>query len=220
MAYGMTPAQVETSARRLYNSESSTFWSQDELFKLIYEAEMILAEEALVIEARDTTLTTVAGTRSYSVPAGFLAIKRIEVNGTKLQPIDFREDDTLTLNNADATQQGNPQFYSIWNDTIYLRPIPDAVYTVTIYGHKEAVLLTTASTTLSTPSRCHSALIDYVVGEMAAKDSNIEFGSYYTGRWDKYVERQKALSVKKKRADGFAVVKDEESLAVTLLGLT
>lgn len=214
----MTPAQVETAARRRYNSENSTFWSQDEIFKVIYEAEQILAMDALVIEATDTSITTVAGTRAYNKPSLFIAVKRIEYNGGKLKKIDFREDDALTLSNSTTTAQGTPQYYVEFDDQFLLRPIPDAAQTLTIYGYQEATLLTTASTTLSTPARCHSSLINYVAAVMASKDENWEMYNYFMQFWQKDVERHIAFTAKKKRQDGFAVVKDEESLAVTLLG--
>lgn len=214
----MTPQQVEEAARRRYNAVNDTYWVQDEIFKIIYEGEQILATEALAIEAKDTSITTVSGTRIYDIPSLVIAIKRIEYNGYKLQPIDFREDDFLTLNNSSTADTGTPQFYTIWNSQIYLRPIPDAAHTLTLYCNKEATLLTTASTTLSTPTFCHSGLIDYTVAQMGAKDQKFEVMDRYDAKWERQVIRIKQWIAKRKRTDGYAVVKDEESMAVTLLG--
>ena len=214
----MTPAQVEEAARRRYNSVGSSFWAQDEIYKVIYEGEQILATEGLVIEAKDTSTTTVAGTQGYALPSLFIDVKRLEYDGQKLQPIDFRQDDQITLLNSATATQGTPQYYTLWNDTVYLRLIPDAAETLTFYGHKEATLLTTASTTLSVPVRYHIRLIDYVVAQMAAKDGNWPMYDRYIGAWDKTVEKVRQIKARLKRADGFAVVKDEESLSETLLG--
>lgn len=214
----MTPAQVEEQARRRYNAYADNFWTQDEVFKLIYQAEMILATEALVIEDKDTSITTVASTRAYSFPTGTIAIKRLEYDGEKLKLVDFREDDALTLNDASVTVTGTPQYYSLWNDTIYLRDTPDSAETLTIYRYKEPTILTTSSTSLSVPTRCHIHLCDYVVAEIAAKDGNLSVSDRYWDRWEKYVLREKAWTAKKKRTDGFAVVKDEESLPETIMG--
>lgn len=214
----MTPAQVEEAARRRYNSDASTFWSQDEVFKVIWEGEMILALEDLVIEGKDTTITTVAGTRAYDFPSLMISAKRIEYNGSKLQPIDFRDDDALSLNNSATTAQGSPQYYAVWNKQIYLRPVPDAAQTLTIYKYSEPTLLTTASTTLSTPTICHQALINYTTAMMAAKDENWTMHDRYMAAFTADRVRINQWFIKKKRQDGFAVVKDEESLASTLLG--
>jgi hypothetical protein len=214
----VTPAQVEEAARRRYNAVDSGFWSQDELFKVIWEGEQELAMDSLVIEARDTSIPTVAGTRAYARPSLFIAIKRIEYDGRKLKRIDDREDDLLTLSDAGTAEQGTPLYYWEWNDSIYLRPIPDAVETLTIYGFKEATLLTTASTTLSTPTRCHQALIKYVAAQMAAKDQKWEIYDRFMDAWMGDVKAIRHWTQKKKRTDGFAVVKDEDQQGVTLLG--
>lgn len=214
----MTPAQVEEQARRIHNAASSTFWSQDEIFKLIYEAEKRLATDALAIEARDTSTSTVAGTQSYAVPSLCISIKRLEYNGGKLVEIDMRDDDRLTLSNADSTVQGTPQYYWEWNGTVYLRLIPSAVKTLKFYYYKLPTYLTTSSTALSIPTEYHADLIDYVVSEMAAKDSNYTMARYYNQKWEANVVRAVQFMAKKRRRDSFAAVKDEEVLASTIIG--
>jgi hypothetical protein len=214
----MTPAEVEEQARRRYNVLNDSFYSSDEIYKSIYQAEMILAREANVIEASDTSTSTVAGTRAYAYPTRCLGIKRLEYAGAKLKPIEFREDDSLTLSNSASTSQGTPQYYVEWDDTAYLRPIPDAVGTLTFYFYSEPTPLTTSSTTLSTPVRCHIHLVDYVVAELAAKEGNFDVSDRYMDKWNDYLAKEKAQTAKRKRRDGFAVVKDEESLSETILG--
>lgn len=213
----MTPTQVVEQARRRYNAFGDSYWSDDELMQLVYEAEMTLATEANVIEDKDTSITTVASTRDYALPTGLLALKRVEYNGYKLKPIDQREDDALTLNNSDSTSEGTPQYYFVFENRIYLRPIPDAADTLTLFCYKEPTALSTSSTTLSTPTRCHIHLINYVLS-MALKDGNFDIADRYENRWNVYLEREKKWTQKRKRTDGFATVKDEESLAETILG--
>lgn len=216
----MTPAQVETAARRRYNVESDTFYSQAEVFAIIQEGEEIMSKDSLVIEATDTSITTVASTRSYAFPTGVIAVKRVEYDGVKLQKISFREDDRLTLSNSGTTETGSPLYYSIWNDTIYLRPIPDAAKTLTLFVNKKPDDLTTSSTELSIPGRYHHYLIDYVAMHLASKDSNFEAVSFYMNRWENNLIKAEEFYRKQKRRDSFAYVKDEEDMTETLLGIT
>lgn len=215
----MTPQQVEEAARRRYNGENDTFFSQDEIFKVIYEAELELATAGLVIESRDTSITTVAGTRSYSFPSNFIDLKRVEYNGIKLEVSDFRDDDRLTVQNSTTTQQGTPAYYQIFAKTIYLRPIPDAAQTLTIYGHKEPTLLTTASTTLSVPTEFHMDLVDFVTMVLCAKDKDYEGVALYQQRWEAAKKRARQWMKRRLRADGFNSVKNEESHTTTFLGI-
>lgn len=215
----MTPQQVEEAARRRYNGENDTFFSQDEVFKVIYEAELELSTAGLVIEAVDSSTTTVIGTRAYSFPSNFIALKRVEYNGLKLKITDFRDDDRLTVQNSVTTQQGTPFYYQIFSKTIYLRPIPDAAQTLTIYGYKEPTLLTTASSTLSTPSEFHMDLVDFVTMVLCAKDKDYEGVALYQQRWEAAKKRARQWQARRKRADGFNSVKNEESYTTTYLGI-
>lgn len=216
----MTPAQIEQAARRRHNSESSAFWASDEIMKIIYEAELIIATECLAIENIDTSITTVASTRAYTLPTNVIALKRVEWNGVKLQPISFSEDDIVTLDNADTTTEGDPQFYSVWEETIYLRPIPSSAEILKLYSYEEPTLLTTASSSMSVPSRFHQPIIDYVVAIMAEKDELYELSDRAMARWNQGLDRAKRQIAKMKRGDSFAVVKDEDMLANTVFGVT
>ena len=217
----MTPAQVEARARQRYNSVSDTnFFTQAEIFDLIYDAELELSMEALVIENKDATITTVDGTRTYAFPSLTIAIKRIEYDGQKLEKIDFRDDDRLTLSNSAVATKGTPQYYEMFNDVIFLRPVPDSAKTLTIYLYQEPVLLTTAATALSVPTRYHSYLVDFVVSMMAAKDDDLrEAAVFYGNKWEANIEKAKKWERKRRRQDSFASVKDEESLGVTIVGV-
>src|SRR4051812_19245005 len=141
----MTPAQVETFARQKYNAVSDTFFSQSEIMNMIYDACLEFAAETKCIE-RVYQASTVAGQQEYSYPTNTIAIKRVTCNGIKLEPIDFRDDDTLTLNNDASVTTGAPQYYAIWNNTLYLRAIPDDVYTLKIFSINEPQAVTSTST--------------------------------------------------------------------------
>lgn len=213
----MTPSEIETAARRKYNSVNSSFYSSSEVYDLIYQAEMEIARETKMLEGVTTTTSTAAD-NTYSFPTGVLEIKRVEYNGCKLQRIDFREDDAITLANSDTTAQGTPLYYFVWAETLYLRPIPDTSSdTIRIYYFKMPTAVTSASQTLEVPSLFHMCIVDYVAAEMAAKDQNFETAQYYRDAWyNKHLPSMKQWVSKRKRGDAFGVVKDEENLVGTV----
>lgn len=214
----MLPSEIEDHARNLYNATNDTFFTSNEVMVYIYDACLQLAREALPIEAIDTSSTTTAGTRSYSFPTNFIAIKRLECNGRKLIPITMREDDALTLGNSTSPATGAPQYYEIFNRTVYLRPIPDtSSQTLTFYGNKQPVV-PTVSETLEIPDMFHPDITKFVVSQMYAKDGNTNMASYYMQRWEKSVVEAKKFWRKYKRRDSFACVQDEDSLPATILG--
>lgn len=214
----MTPAQIETAARRKYNSSNSSFYSSTEIYDLIYQAECEIARETKMLEGYTTTTST-ASTQTYSFPSGVLEIKRVEYNGAKLQRIDFREDDSLTMLNSATTSTGTPLYYYVWNNTIYLRPIPDtSSVTIKIWYFKEPAAVTTSSQTLEVPALFHMCIADFVTSELAAKDLQFDIAQYYRNLWyEKHLPSMNAWVAKRKTGDAFKVVKDADNIGAAVV---
>lgn len=216
----MTPSQIQAAARRKYNVVGDTFYNDDFFYDLIYEAETELAEEALTIHKVYST-TSVASQREYAWPTNAIAIKRIEYDGNKLRKSNFREDDALTLSQSDTTETGTPDFYQIWDRTIYLRPIPStSSLTIKIFTYDMPSLQTTGSATLDTPAHYHKDIVNFVVSALAAKNQDATTAQWYMNLWQKAVMRAKRWEQKRKRTDGIAVVQNVDTLPSTHLGVT
>lgn len=215
----MTPAEIETAARRKYNSTSSSFYAAAEIYDLIYQAELEIARDTKMLEGVTTTTST-ASTQSYSYPTGVLEIKRVEYNGAKLQPIVFRQDDNLTLFNSNETTVGTPIYYYDWAKTLYLRPIPQtSSVQIRIYYYKEPAQVTSATQVLEVPALFHMCIVDYVVAEMAAKDQDHVTSNQYFDKWyNKHMPAMKAWTHKRRTGDAFKVVNDVDALVATYLG--
>jgi len=214
----MTPSEIILAARQKYNAVGDTNWSDSEICTLIYAGELELATECAMAIENTYSTSTVAGTREYAFPTNAASIRRIEYAGKKLFPITFRDDDVLTSQNEATTDTGTPEYYEIFDSTVYLRPIPDSVGTLTMYANCEPQSVTTTST-LEIPSFTHGALIDFVVSEMAAKDLNFNMARHYMDKWQGvHIPRIKKRLKLNKRGDAFAVVQSEELLPHGSLG--
>ena len=212
----MTPSQINTIARQRYNAVGDTFWSDQEIYDLIYHACMELANEALIIE-RVFTTTTVASQQEYDYPGYALAIKRVTYNGRKLVPITFREDDVLTVLNQAMTSTGTPTSYAFWNNVFYLRPIPSSAQTLKVWAYVEPQAIAVTST-LEIPTEYHMALVNYILAEMCSKNKNYQGAEYYLTKWGQDVARIKRTERKKQRGDAFQVVKNVDIIPQTDLG--
>ncbi len=212
----MTLAQIEEAARNKYNSIGSSFYSSQEIYNLIYEAELNMAREGLVIEGTVTT-PTVVNQQTYNYPSEVVAFKRITWNGIKLTPIDFRLDDQLTLNNSITDQTQDPQYYWTWNNQVYLRPVPSSVEDLTMYVIKKPAYVT-AGGTVEVPDLFHMDIVNFVVSEMAFKDKQADIAAAYYNRWIEGLKNVRKWSAEQKVTDAFKVVKDEESLSTNILG--
>lgn len=213
----MTPTQIETAARNRYNSVGDSFFSSAEILDLMWDACLDMTRETNLIE-RIYTSSTVASQQEYAFPDSTISIKRITYEGKKLKPITFREDDAITGLNQSTTSTGTPQYYYQWNGSIFLRPIPSDIGTLKIFSFNEPEVLTSTSV-LEVPLQFHMDLVDYIVSEMAAKDSNFEAAKYYQAKWERSLAEIKKWQRKKLRGDSFASVQDEEALIEGYLGI-
>lgn len=216
----MTPDQIQSAARLKYNAVNDTFYNDDFFYNLIYEAETLLAEEALVIQKIYST-TSVNGQREYSWPTNAMAIKRLEYDGNKLKLITFRQDDAQTLSDSSTTETGTPDFYEIWDRTIYLRPIPDTDgLTIKIFSYDMPSLQTTGSGVLDTPTHYHKDIVNFCVAYLAAKNQDMKTTDLYLSLWQQAVQKAKKWQRKRVTADQFKRVQNVDELPQTYLGLT
>ena len=204
----MTPTQILTGARNKYNSIGDSFFSDDELLGLLYEGALELATETKCIE-RTYTTSTVANQQEYEFPALAEGIRRVTYDGRKLEQLTMTEDDFITGFNADNASTGTPRYYFVWNETIFLRPVPSAVAELKLFTINRPDAYTISSV-IDIPTAHHRRLINYIVSEMAYKDSNGLAGERYAAKWEKDKLDVKRWVRKRKRADGFAVVQMEE----------
>lgn len=215
----MTPAEIVLMARRRYNAVNDTFWGDQELYDVIYQACLEIADEAYANEATYST-TTVSGTQEYSLPSATIAVKRVTYNGRKLTRIDMIEDDAITGLNQTTTDTGTPEFYWIWDDTISLRPVPNDAQTLKIWALNEPSSISSATQTIEIPTQHHGRLVNAVLSAMAAKDSNFSSAGYYQGLWEKDKITIRKSMARMKRTDKFTTVKDENMVVETYIGGT
>lgn len=204
----MTPTELTTYALQQYNAVNDDFFSQPELFSHIQAAQNILARECNAIENTYTT-PTVASQQEYSWPTNAIAIKRITWNGQKLTKISFREDDYLTGFNQATASTGTPVTYAVFDRTIYLRPVPNAVQSLKIFTF-DAPSAVSASAELDVPTEFHLGIANYLLWRMALKDQNFQAAKTYQELWDEERARCLAWSRKRQVADGFNTVRDED----------
>jgi hypothetical protein len=206
-------ADIVGDCRQRYNAVGDRFFQDEELYDLVYEAEMEMSQHCQAIETIYTATTTIAQ-RQYTFPSRLMKIKRITYNGERLQQTDFLEDDAITGNSEETTSTGDPKYYSIFADTIFLRPIPSAAQTLKIYAIIAPSEHTAITSSLTVPERYRPFLKDYVLSQMFAKDKNGPMVQYHEGRWQGQLRKIKAFEMKRKQGDAYKIVKDIDSIPI------
>jgi hypothetical protein len=208
-----TLSDLVNSCRQRYNAVGDRFFSDEEIWELVYEAEMEISIECQALETVYTT-STVASQREYDYPTRLLRISRMTYNGERIEPIDFLKDDAMTGSNEETTTTGDPLYYCIFADRLFLRPVPQEVGTIKIYAITQPTELTAITDSLSVPERYRLQIKDYVLSQMFAKDKNANMTGYHENRWQRSVEKIKRFEKKRKVGDSYAVVKNVDDMAV------
>lgn len=213
----MTPTDIITAARDMYNATGDSFFSDTLMYNWIWQGCHEFAKKTWLIEATSSS-STVAGTQAYAYPTNAIAIKRVTVNGKKLKRITFREDDAITLSNSVSATQGYPIYYTDFNSSLALRPIPDSIYTMVTYYYSDQPQITAGTTPIILPALFHFDLVDYVLYRMFMKDKDIESGQFHLQNWLMHIKDGLSYKNRLKRTDSFATVQSEDTLPVTILG--
>ena len=213
----MTPSEIVTAANQRYNSVGDSFFPDSEAYLLIWQGCMELALAGYLIERAFTT-NTVIGTQAYDFPTNVFAVNRITYNGKNLPKITMRQDDMLSLYNQDTTATGEPQDFFEFGDAFYLRPIPDAVAELKVWGYCRPQQVTSVST-LEIGEEWHMHLINLLLAEKCAKNKNYTGQASYMALWDRAVAKAEAYQRRRKRRPGFGVVTDVDMVPQTFLGV-
>ena len=202
----MTPTQIETMARRQYNAVGDTFFSQAEINDYIYKAQMEFCKHAFMLKKTYST-TTVADQKEYSMPSQTIAIKRLEVDGWKVEPISFNENDDLTVLNDASALAGNTDYYYQWGTSFFFTTAPTTTgLTIKVYTYSMPQPVDTTST-IEVAEEYHLDIVTYVLMQMALKDENAPAARAYEVTWLKALSDARRLERRKQSADSFKRVR-------------
>jgi len=201
----MTPTQIENQARQMYNAVGDSFFPQDMILNIIYQAQLEMGVEVDFIEETFST-TSVAAQREYTYPDNTVSIKRIEYAGVKLNKVELKDDPKTSTTEA----SGTPDSYAIWNDVVILFPTPDtASDAIKMFTHQRASAVTTTSV-LNIPAQYHMAIVDLILSVFFAKDKDRQMSIFHRNIWNEAVRKAKMETARRKRTDRFAQVRDSD----------
>ena len=98
------------------------------------------------METVSTAISTVAGTREYDLPTGFVQMKEFHLTTDPLTPLSYITPEMMTRIQAGSTK-AKPEVFTIIADKVRLGPNPDAVYTTSMLYYKTFTALSASNTT-------------------------------------------------------------------------
>lgn len=139
MARTRTLAELRTEVRQRADMENSSHVGETELTRYINQSAARLYGRLVEKYEGDfiagASLSTVAGTETYTINAAFYKLAAIPpvatVNGAQRRLTRWNPNDYARL--SDTAYRGSPVYYRLTvSDKISILPIPDAVYTILV----------------------------------------------------------------------------------------
>jgi hypothetical protein len=98
------------------------------------------------METLDTSISTVAGTKTIALPTGYVQMRDIHLTGDPLVQLQYVTPEIMNRIHA-GSNSGRPEVYTIIGENIVLGPTPASVYTTSILYYKTFDALSDSSPT-------------------------------------------------------------------------
>lgn len=167
----MNLSTMRTAVRtRMGNPSTDGFYSDSQLNDLINEAlHFVSSMDDWPWLQTSETITTAAGDGEYTPNANWVRTKQLYINESE----PFILISLAEVNNYGSTQ-GEPAAYHIYDEDLYLRPVPSGVYSVVHqYIRKETDLSADGDSPIM-PSQFHYAIVEFASYLALARAGYIE----------------------------------------------
>lgn len=148
----LTVANLITSIRYTIKDTAASKFASDnaELLDYVQRAYEMLYQRLIELQS-DINLTInaqalAAGTGNYDLPADFQAWGFVHIAGESKRMDQVNYDNILAYDELFGSNSDTPTRFAIYNDDIYIKPTPDAVYTMNEYYYAHPSTLATSTT--------------------------------------------------------------------------
>jgi len=195
----MLASEIISDVRNELLEPVAGFWTDAELLNWINRAEKDFANRVRGFEGV-ATLSTVQGQVNYPLPANWLSavamfIKKVNddltVSWLPLTPTDLQEMSLYrpSFLNSTTNDQGTPARYFIWQNELYLDPIPDTTGdgNVKMFFKSKPVPLATTASSLNVDDTLADGVTAYVLKRAWKKEKEFELSAEQGQIYEQYV---------------------------------
>lgn len=152
------------------------------------DAQAAIARKVEIPELFSSQLiTTVSGTQGYTLNSNIVRIDAVimtlSTDRVTLSPHAHKD----VIVSSDPQSLGQPQWYGITISQLVVSPIPDKVYTLTVYYYIDPVDLSADSDVSLLPLDYHKAMIAYAVAEAYMAEDDSQMHTYHSGRYQQFL---------------------------------
>lgn len=167
---------------------SDGFYSSTQKNSLINEALQAVSTETVWPWLSDsTTFATVAGTATQAVPNDWMRTKNLVIDGyNPMRSISLQE-----IRAIPTTSRGLPTLYTVHDEVIVMRLVPDAVYTVIHDYEKVEPALSSDSDTPLMPSQFHYSIVHFAAHLAHVRAGNAQKAATSLADYNGWIRRMR-----------------------------
>lgn len=168
-----TLTQLITQVRANIDEDTARFWTDAQITQWLNDGLRDLGRRTETIQSYNTSLSAVAGTAKYNLPADVIRIHRVEFVPTgqttvyPLQAATYEEMDSIWGINQQS-QSSYPMYYVLWGYPggaatlqIQLFPIPSQAGQIRLYYYRQPAALVSGSDVPELPGGWEDLLVHY-----------------------------------------------------------
>lgn len=210
---GVTVQTVIDRVRYDINETTAGFWSDTELQQWINEAIWEINSKTRCLETAVSTQALAEDDYDYAIAGNWLSIETIiHDSGTTTGDSDTADAGRrlhtlkrIDIKNFGHTREtGRPKQYTIWNDILYVWPIPDSTVsgtTLILFVVTLPTSITSATSAIETPAYFDHCILNYVKAKAYFKDKREAKGNYYMALFEKAVREYVVTILKRNIPD-------------------
>ena len=168
-----TAGDVMTYVKRQFGDESGVQITDTDIIRWINQGQNEIVNKNPMIQAT-ATQTSVVAQQTYSINTlapDILQLEAVIFDGWPLEPTNL-ERIKADLGSSYATTPGTPQYFYVWDNTIYLWPVPDTEKSIQINYSRHPMSVASAGDLLGVPDRYYDRVCEYVMSKAYELDED------------------------------------------------
>lgn len=191
---GVTVDTLITAIRSDLDESTAGFWSDSDFVKWIDQAVREINYRARVLESGASNIILQSNTWSYSLSGSYMDVEKVMYDSgdttSAVQVYDLNRAPFRMLRYGHEKDRGTPKNFAVWNDTLFIWPIPRSdISGTTLYLYAVSTPTGVSSTTdaIETPAYFDKAIKMYVKAHAYWKDQMWEAGTNQMALFRDYI---------------------------------
>jgi hypothetical protein len=183
---------IKRRARNIVGDESGVFLEDADLLDYANDGLVDLARKTEFLKT-STTISVVANTAEYALPADFIVEKRATLSGTSLRHSTLELLDQLDVGKDVAGNTDSPYFFYIWGNKVGLYPTPSTavVNGLKIWYVQAPTLLAADGDVPGLPIHMHEDIVRYVVARCREQADDLQGAGAAMGDYENRITLSK-----------------------------